>query len=61
MINEIRSKLNSNDCNQKRVDLFWLIYEKTYFEWFTNIIQDYKKINPKNIFHFHVYFFRKIT
>ena len=59
MINEIRSKLNSNDCNQKRVDLFWLIYEKTYFEWFTNIIQDYKKINHKNIFHFHVYFLDK--
>ncbi len=59
MINEIRSKLTIDDCNQKSVDIFWLIYEKTYFEWFTNIIQDYKKINHKSIFNFHIYFLDK--
>ena len=40
----------------KRIDLYWLIHDETYFEWFTKLLLDLNKDDRNHFFKYHIYF-----
>ena len=40
----------------KRIDLYWLIHDETYFEWFTKLLFDLNRDDRNHFFKYHIYF-----
>ena len=43
----------------KRVDLFWLIKDQSYFEWFTKMLNDIGNDEAAGFFNYHIFFMDK--
>ena len=43
----------------KRLDLFWLINDQSYFEWFTKMLNDIATRGADGFFNYHIYFIDK--
>ena len=43
----------------KRVDLFWLIKDQSYFEWFTKMLNDIGNEEVEGFFNYHIFFMDK--
>ena len=59
ILKDINFESDSRICKLKKIDLYWLIFDQSYFEWFTKIINDFKKDNKEDIFNYHIYFVDK--
>ncbi len=59
ILKDIKQKIKSGGHNFKKIDLYWLILDKTYFSWFIKFLNDFKKNDLKSIFRYHIYFLEK--
>jgi len=55
----IRLQGNDDSVKLKRIDLFWLNCDNSYFEWFTKLLSDMDFPNKEPFFHYHIYFIDK--
>ena len=53
----LQLKNDPNSISVKRIDLYWIIEDNTYFEWFTKLLNELKY--ESDIFNFHIYFVDK--
>ena len=42
--------------NLKKIDLYWLIEDRSYFEWFTKMLKEMEEGGTKGLFNYHIYF-----
>ena len=52
----MRLKDGHDDVSLKRVDLYWLIDDQSYFEWFTKMLKDIEDDSTSKFFNYHIYF-----
>ena len=52
----LRLKEAQDSIDLKRVDLYWLIDEDSYFEWFIKMLKDMEKDNTSKFFNYHIHF-----
>ena len=50
---------NSQEVFLKKINLFWLIEDEAYFEWFTKFLDEIESEEKINIFNFNIYFVDK--
>ena len=55
----IRLQDGSGKGSLEKIDLYWLIEDKTYFEWFTKMLKDIEKDGSKQIFNYHIFFLER--
>jgi len=55
----MRLKNHPDQIKMKRVDLFWLISDQSYFEWFTKMLNDISIGEAEGFFNYHIYFIDK--
>ena len=55
----MRLKDEPEKIKLKRIDLFWLNLNDSYFEWFTKLLNDLEFPDPKRFFNYHIYFVDK--
>ena len=55
----IRLQDGSGTGSLEKIDLYWLIEDKTYFEWFTKMLKDIEKDGSKQIFNYHIFFLER--
>ena len=51
----LKIKNNSEAVKLKKVDLFWLIENQTYFEWFTKFLHEIQNEEKLNIFNYNIF------
>ena len=58
VLQDIVLKLKNGESKKqlKKVDLFWLIEDKTYFEWFTKMLSDLEDDKSPQFFNYHIFF-----
>ena len=59
ILKNIREKLKFGKTNIKEIDLYWLVFNQTYFAWFVKILNDFKNDNLHVNFNYHTYFVDK--
>ena len=61
ILQDIVMRLNNHTekVNMKRVDLFWLIKDQSYFEWFTKMLNDIGNEEVEGFFNYHIFFMDK--
>ena len=47
------------DLSIKKIDLFWLIKDENYFQWFNKLLSDIKFVGNTKFFNYHIYFVDK--
>ena len=52
----LRLKEAQDSIELQRVDLYWLIDEDSYFEWFIKMLKDMEKDNTSKFFNYHIHF-----
>ena len=52
----IRLRDETDRGRLKKVDLFWLIEDRTYFEWFTKMLKEMEVGDSPGIFNYHICF-----
>lgn len=55
----LKIKNNPEAVKLKKVDLFWLIENQTYFEWFTKFLHEIQNEEKLNIFNYNIFFIDK--
>ena len=55
----LRFDENSNNINLKKISLYWLIENETYFEWFTKFLNEIEGEEKINIFSYNIFFVDK--
>ena len=55
----MRSKEEPEQFKLKRIDLYWLNRDDSYFEWFTKLLDEIEFQNADSFFHYHIYFVDK--
>ena len=55
----MRLKNHPEQIKMKRLDLFWLINDQSYFEWFTKMLNDIDAEEAEGFFNYHIYFMDK--
>ena len=55
----IRLKNGSDIGKLKKVDLYWLIEDKNYFEWFTKMLKEMDEDGSPKFFNYHIYFLER--
>ena len=55
----IRLQDGSGVGSLEKVDLYWLIEDKTYFEWFTKMLKDIERDGSTQVFNYHIYFLER--
>lgn len=55
----LRFDENSNIVNLKKISLYWLIENETYFEWFTKFLNEIEGEEKINIFSYNIFFIDK--
>jgi len=55
----LRLGKNSRDINLKKISLYWLIENETYFEWFTKFLNEIDGEEKINIFNYNIFFIDK--
>jgi ferredoxin-NADP reductase len=55
----IRQRDEKDTGRLKKVDLFWLIEDRTYFEWFTKMLKDMEEGGVPSLFNYHIYFLER--
>jgi hypothetical protein len=59
ILKDIKQKIQYGEHNFKKIDLYWLILDHTYFSWFTKFLNDFKYTGLQDIFSYHTYFLEK--
>ena len=59
ILQDINLRLISENHTIKKIDLYWLIFDQSYFEWFTKTLDELKKDDLNDIFNYHIYFVDK--
>lgn len=49
-------KNNPEKSNLIKIDLYWLIEDRSYFEWFIKMLKDIEEDGTKGLFNYHIYF-----
>ena len=52
----LTKKNNPEKSNLKQIDLYWLIEDRSYFEWFTKMLKEMEEGGTKGLFNYHIYF-----
>ena len=52
----LKIKNEPENTETKRVDLYWLIKDESYFEWFTKMLSDLDSEHSPEFFNYHIYF-----
>lgn len=52
----IRLRENPSQVKLKQVDLYWLINDDSYFEWFTKMLKDMEEHKTSRFFKYHIHF-----
>ena len=52
----MRLKDGHDEVSLKRVDLYWLIDDQSYFEWFTKMLKDIEDDSTSKFFNYHIFF-----
>ena len=47
------------DLSIKKIDLFWLIKDENYFQWFNKLLSDIEFVGNTKFFNYHIYFVDK--
>ena len=55
----MRLKDDQQQVKLKRVDLYWLIDDHSYFEWFTKMLKDIEQDGTSKFFNYHIHFLEK--
>ena len=55
----IRQKNGSDIGKLKRIDLYWMIEDRNYFEWFTKMLKDMDEESSQKFFNYHIYFLER--
>ena len=55
----IRLKNGSDIGKLKKVDLYWLIEDRNYFEWFTKMLKEMDEDGSPKFFNYHIYFLER--
>ena len=55
----IRLKNGSDIGKLKRIDLYWMIEDRNYFEWFTKMLKDMDEDSSQKFFNYHIYFLER--
>ena len=55
----IRLKNGSDIGKLKRIDLYWMIEDRNYFEWFTKMLKDMDEESSQKFFNYHIYFLER--
>ena len=55
----IRLKNGSDLGRLKKVDLYWLIEDRNYFEWFTKMLKEMDEGGSPKFFNYHIYFLER--
>ena len=55
----IRLQGESGAGTLEKVDLYWLIEDRTYFEWFTKMLKDIERGGSPQVFNYHIYFLER--
>ena len=55
----IRQKNGSDIGKLKRIDLYWMIEDRNYFEWFTKMLKDMDEDSSQIFFNYHIYFLER--
>ena len=59
ILKDIRQKLKYGKHNIKKIDLYWLVLNQSYFAWFAKILNDFKNDDLNVTFNYHTYFIDK--
>lgn len=61
ILQDIAMKLheNENGLKLKRLDLFWLNSDDSYYEWFIKLLNEIQLPNNDSFFNYHIYFIDK--
>ena len=59
ILQDINLRLDSNKHKIKKIDLYWLIFDQSYFRWFTKLLSDFKSDELQGVFNYHIYFIDK--
>ena len=55
----MRKQREPDQSNIQRLDLFWLINDRSYFEWFTKLLNDIEYDDKSSFFNYHIFFVDK--
>ena len=55
----LKLKKNPEDISISRVDLYWLIEDDSYFEWFTMMLHKLNEDYNMEFFNYHIFFLDK--
>lgn len=55
----MRKQREPDQSNIQRLDLFWLINDRSYFEWFTKLLNDIEYDDKSSFFNYHIFFLDK--
>tara|TARA_Y100001934_G_C12357107_1_gene778713 strand:- start:796 stop:2283 length:1488 start_codon:yes stop_codon:yes gene_type:complete len=55
----MRMKDGDSNVSLKRIDLYWLIENQSYYEWFTKLLKDMEVDSLSKFFNYHIFFLDK--
>lgn len=55
----MRKEKQPDQIKIQRLDLFWLISNRKYFEWFTKLLDDIEHDDQSSFFNYHIFFLDK--
>ncbi len=55
----IRQRDENYTGKLKKIDLYWLIEDRTYFEWFTKMLKEMEEGGAPSFFNYHIYFLER--